>query len=558
MEVLDSNENKYQYNAIENENKSRSTKFHQYQREIFELNLLGKKNRLFYFNNILLIISIVISAFSVIILYEPNVQAGIKVSKLFNTENNNKITAFIQFLLILGSLSTNFVFNVYFCYYVLLISVIKISLIQWNTFKQFLSSLLLFLLKAFPVLLSTSQVVGLAAESNFNPLFIVFQVLVYGLMHWYSINHFVANWVLYFYNCVKNRNQYNLKNSINQNSNNGLSRSDYLKLLVSTKQRFLQCCQSKQRELNDLHSLVRMEHTYTLNEDLDNYIIQFQTKLVELTKNNNDTKTEIATSWKLLLLINIVNSVCLKFCYIGLDLTVWYRSTEFCNAVISNEQLCNNQGFIIPITLIALFPLNYLIVIIVGVANTSTVCNYINQRYCSGNNNEKSIESCSIQLAPTLISSIRIILFILTLLSFGTSIDLNGEYISNTSLLIAANINSIIFNSYFSVFPIPIVSIGFALLIIHINNILRSICCSNSNKSNELDNMSINIRIESYIDDLITLITHIHDVQFMKYSENMNLNTLLDSNFNPKQLNNVIHLVPNEPNDISSTSFSVM
>ncbi len=473
---------------------------------LIEANTLGVNPRSI---GMVFLVCLPLAGISSMIYFAPNVDAAQTVTDY--TKVPEYITAPV---LVISGVGTNFILNGYFSYNVPQNILDEIRSTPWPLIPKAtlgminyeprsvgqillsgISSLTELTIKAFVVALSTSQYVSLGSDDGFGYVALLAQLGAYGLMHWFAVTHFIDNWVEAIWQYARKPylklNQLaglkeevliaqknlisvykgNLSNALltvrkkwQENDRESLKEiytllgefKDLLDEFKNIKKNSIQSNSlNDEREENDYY-LVRNEQPSDRSMMLARLVdLSFQLQLLLLKQAEAQHSTEV----RCLFPLHLVNAVLTTLCYIGFDLSVWYQLPEFCTKITNDEELCNNDIFITPARLITLFPLIYLAAVVVAPENTKKLFSLAIELRES-----RYIKPLALQRFPKSTLAISTGLIGLALFSWGTTITLNEEYIDNDILVVLANINSIVYNSYFNAFPTPFVAFSFALL----------------------------------------------------------------------------------------------
>jgi hypothetical protein len=432
--------------------------------------------------SILSFICLPLAVTSSVIYYKPSMDAGNVAGDVINIPSN-----VVGGFLVVGGVGINIILNGYFSYTVPQTIVDRTKAIPWpglpksiiaqinkqqrsscqvvtNSVTEFFKVSLMMV----PVILSTAQYVALAIDDGYGNAVIVAQLGAYGLMHWFSVTHFVENWMQQGWRYVKN-----LSNYFNPDEKSkDLLRERQQQLLSAYQSTISNALYSLELEWkggDSKQSLSDIKESFdSFLEERDNKIENAYKLQLALLKNAKEPpKSEF--SWYVVFPLHLLNAILLKMCYIGYDLSVWDKSTDFCIEVLSNESLCSDSRFIVPMNLITLFPLSYLAACIAAPENTKKLLKFFEQT-----RTKNFVKPLIWQRYPKKVVFLSSILMILGALSWGTVTSLNHEYIPQGQWYsILMDVNSILYNIYFHAFPIPYVALTFSFLISNFSNFIN-------------------------------------------------------------------------------------
>ena len=426
----------------------------------------------------LLLSAVIISGVAVVVFYKPNMVAG----RVFASQ----VTAFylpeeyLQAPLVTGSISTNFIVNAYFSYDIPDTIIDSLRAIPWLWKKRsvladinyedlsrreiiYIASkeFLFLVLKSIPVILSTAQMVALGMESDLAEWLLFSQLMANVLMHWSSVTDFVENGLKTAWKTLKDcspcKNPEKELQRLNLQNQKAILLT-YKKTINDAlyKLRFyLEHTQNQRQNCDDLEaallernsSLTELKTIYPLLNENKSFELQIALLMLANEQNLPNKKNPGLE----LFFINMVNFLLINLCYLGYDVMV-YRET----AKYSPFNLVTN----IFLAAIFTFPLNYLISCMIAPSNARKLWDFM-----ANGVQEKSV---AYQRYPTTFIILFGFLFVMALFSFGTTLLLNTQYLPNKyvkdpSSLLAVNIISIIYNTYFNAFPIPTVVPAFTL-----------------------------------------------------------------------------------------------
>lgn len=491
----------------------------------------------------LLVSAMVISGFSVVVFYRPNMIAG----QIF-AKQSHLPKKLLQALFVSGSLSTNFIVNAFFSYDIPNTLIDSLRAVPWlwrqrsimgdinhnedltgyQVFSLAIKECMLLILKSIPVIASTAQMVALGMESNLAEWLLVAQLAANVLMHWSSVTHFVDNAIKASWRKMRSYYPWQDPQITFQ-----LLISDHQKKILSQYENTLENTLYKLRLLleseqnnqkfvvdNDIenplltHSFkTQLDNIYQLSEENK----AFELQLALLTLTNQQHLPHKKKPGNELFAFNVINFLLINLCYLGYDVMV-YRQTEKYSPL--------QMGVNIFIAFLLTFPLNYLISCIIAPSNARKLWDLL-----AHVQQEKSVAH---QRYPNTFKFLFGVLFTMAFFSFGTTILLNDQYLPNQYIknpysLVGVNIISMIYNTYFNAFPLPII-VPALILPLHqlINAILKPfVACFGYHLQNDTINETRKaIILENFLMGLARSTQFLTPQGFLKALLKQNENTL--------------------------------
>ncbi len=514
---------------------------------------------------LVLCVCLPLAGISSVIYYQPNLDSAEPVANVINMPKN-----IVKVVLVTGGIASNFILNAYFSYDVPKTIINRIKAIAWpglpkttlaninykpqTNLEIAASGSLGFIklsVKAIPVLMSTAQYISLGVDAGIGDALLIAQLGAYGLMHWFAVTHFIENW------------------------------GD--KILDIAKKPYLLCSEQAQFEFYILACRKTLISTYkttlqnTLyairktwkNEDRDSLEVIYNNlnALLNNTEGNTGTLYELAFDLQLQLLrkaeqpniqtahwlkrlpFHLLNAALIKLCYISYDLAVWHYAPNYCVNIINNQDTCNNDYFIIPFRLLMIFPLSYLTTCIVAPENTNKLWSLLSQLH-----QKKHFSPIVLQRYPLKVYSISGTLLLLAVFSWGATVSLNQAYISDEDVLKAANVNSIIYNTYFNAFALPYVALGFSILSSRLIGKIMNLCGKRDERL--LETLQDNT-LENFLEGLSSNIDLLDTVNLLKQIRSLDDNEKIKIILGGKEPHDVIDNWPQGKSWTESLDFLV-